>query len=93
MELLVHLANPETCTPLTRAKIKEILKTHTSRTQELLMIQLVMWAGPRVSETIALAWEDVDLEQGTVIFRRSKVLRIPKHQERPGARQRRYREG
>lgn len=26
-----------------------------------------------MSETIALAWEDVDLKQGTVIFRRSKV--------------------
>lgn len=30
-------------------------------------------AGPQVSETIALAWEDVELVQGTVSFRRSKV--------------------
>jgi len=37
------------------------------------MIQFMIWAGPRVSETIALAWEDVDLAQGTVTFRRSKV--------------------
>jgi len=37
------------------------------------MIQFMIWAGPRVSETIALAWEDVDLQQGTVTFRRSKV--------------------
>nr|WP_256584966.1 MULTISPECIES: hypothetical protein [unclassified Pseudomonas] len=33
----------------------------------------MIWAGPRVSEPIALAWEDVDLKQGTVTFRRSKV--------------------
>lgn len=37
------------------------------------MVQFMIWAGPRVSETIALAWEDVDLEQETVTFRRSKV--------------------
>ena len=37
------------------------------------MIQFMLWAGPRVSETIALAWEDVDLKLGTVTFRRSKV--------------------
>lgn len=37
------------------------------------MVQFMMWAGPRVSETIALAWEDVDLEADTVTFRRSKV--------------------
>ena len=37
------------------------------------MVQFMIWAGPRVSETISLAWEDVDLEHGTVTFRRSKV--------------------
>ncbi len=30
-------------------------------------------AGPRVSETIALTWEDVDLKKGTAIFHPSKV--------------------
>ncbi len=30
-------------------------------------------SGPRLSETIALAWEDVDLQLGTVTFGRSKV--------------------
>lgn len=33
----------------------------------------MLWAGPRVWETIALAWEDVDLAQVTVTFRRSRV--------------------
>lgn len=37
------------------------------------MVQFMLWAGPRVSETIALAWEDVDLAQGVVTFRRSKI--------------------
>lgn len=71
--LMVRLPDPEAPDPFTRAEIKQILDTHTNRTQELLMVQFMIWAGPRVSETIALAWEDVDLEQGTVTFRRSKV--------------------
>ncbi|WP_282389611.1 DUF3596 domain-containing protein [Pseudomonas sp. PS01296] len=71
--LFVRLPDPEAPDPFTRAEIKQILNTHTSRTQELLMVQFMIWAGPRVSETIALAWEDVDLKQGTVTFRRSKV--------------------
>lgn len=71
--LFVRLPDPEAPDPFTRAEIKQILETPTSRIQELLMVQFMIWAGPRVSETIALAWEDVDLEQGTVTFRRSKV--------------------
>lgn len=71
--LFVRLPDPEAPDPFTRAEIKQILETPTNRTQELLMVQFMIWAGPRVSETIALAWEDVDLEQGTVTFRRSKV--------------------
>ena len=71
--LMVRLPDPEAPDPFTRAEIKQILETHTSRTQKLMMIQFMIWAGARVSETIALAWEDIDLEQGTVTFRRSKV--------------------
>jgi integrase len=71
--LFVRLPDPEAPDPFTRAEIKQILDTPTTRTQELLMVQFMIWAGPRVSETIALAWEDVDLKQGTVTFRRSKV--------------------
>lgn len=47
----------------TMADIKQILNTHTNRTQELLMVQFIIWAGPRTSETIALAWEGVDLNR------------------------------
>ena len=71
--LMVRLPDPEAPDPFTRAEIKQILETPTTRTLDLLMVQFMIWAGPRVSETIALAWEDADLEQGTVSFRRSKV--------------------
>lgn len=71
--LFVRLPDPEAPDPFTRAEMKQILETPTNRTQELLMVQFMIWAGPRVSETIALAWEDVDLKQGMVTFRRSKV--------------------
>lgn len=34
----------------------------------------MIWAGPRVSEAISLAWEDVaDLGKGIVRFQRSQV--------------------
>ncbi|WP_122587131.1 Arm DNA-binding domain-containing protein [Pseudomonas viridiflava] len=71
--LQVRLPDPAAPDPFTRAEIAQILSTPTSRTYELLMVQFMIWAGPRVSETIALAWEDVDLQAGTVTFRRSKV--------------------
>lgn len=71
--LFVRLPDPEAPDPFTRVEIKQILETHTSRIQELLMVQFMIWAGPRVSETIALAWEDIDLKQGSATFRRSKV--------------------
>tara|TARA_Y100001949_G_scaffold174812_1_gene183122 strand:+ start:17361 stop:18527 length:1167 start_codon:yes stop_codon:yes gene_type:complete len=71
--LFVRLPDSEDPDPFTRAEIKQMLETHTDRTLELLMVQFMIWAGPRVSETIGLAWEDVDLKAGTVTFRRSKV--------------------
>ncbi len=71
--LLVRLPDPAVPDPFTRAEIEQIMATPTNRTLELLMVQFMIWAGPRVSETLALAWEDVDLQAGTVTFRRSKV--------------------
>ncbi len=54
--LMVRLPDPEAPDPFTRSEIKQILTTPTDRTLELLMVQFMLWAGPRVSETIALAW-------------------------------------
>ncbi len=71
--LHVRLPDPAQPDPFTKAEIAQILSTPTSRTYELLMMQFMIWAGPRVSEALALAWEDVDLQTGTVTFQRSKV--------------------
>lgn len=71
--LMVRLPDPEAPDPFTRAEIRQILETPTKRTHELLMVQFMIWTGARVSETLALAWEDVDLQASTVTFRRSKV--------------------
>lgn len=59
--------------PFTREEIDAILGTETSRQQEINLTAFMIWSGPRVSEAMALAWEDVDLEAGTVLFRRARV--------------------
>lgn len=71
--LFVRPPAPEAPAPLIREEIKQILETPTSRIQEVSIVQLMIGAGPWFSETIVLACRDVDLEQGTVTFRRSKV--------------------
>ncbi len=60
--------------PFTKAEIKKILTTPTSRVQELNMIKFGIWSGPRPSELISLAWEDIDIENWTVKFQRANVL-------------------
>jgi len=59
----------------TRKEIDTILSTppHNGHQQELNLITFMFWAGPRVSEAIALAWEDIDLEAGVVYFKRARV--------------------
>ncbi|MEJ1398479.1 MAG: site-specific integrase, partial [Candidatus Sedimenticola sp. (ex Thyasira tokunagai)] len=58
-----------------RKEIDTILATpaHGGHEQELNLITFMLWAGPRVSEAIALAWEDVDLDAGVIYFRRARV--------------------
>lgn len=64
--------NPD---PFTRREIDAILGTAPAqgRHQELNLVQFMVWAGPRVSEAMALCWEDVDLERGIVRFQRARV--------------------
>ncbi|WP_017519606.1 Arm DNA-binding domain-containing protein [Pseudomonas nitroreducens] len=71
--ITVRLPDPDEADPFDRKEIAAILGVETDRRQEVALAQFMMWAGPRVSEAIALAWEDVDLEAGTVRFRRSQV--------------------
>lgn len=71
--ITVRLPDDDDPDPFTRQEIEAILTTPTDRYQELLMIKFMLWSGPRISEVISLAWEDVNLEEGTVSFCRAKV--------------------
>lgn len=72
--IVVRLPDREDPDPFTRAEIDAILATPApGREQELALVRFMLWTGPRVSEAIALAWEDVDLEKGEVTFKRARV--------------------
>jgi len=67
----VRLPDPEDPDPFSRDEIDKILSTPTRRVQELNMIDFMLWDGPRLSEAMALAWEDVvDLDRGIIRYRR-----------------------
>jgi len=57
--------------PFTKDEINRILTTQTKRIQEINMIQFNFWTGLRMSELIALSWDDIDLANWTV-----KVLQV-----------------
>lgn len=62
--------------PFTRAEIDLILNTpaYADRVQDLNLVKFSIWSGPRLSEVLALAWEDViDLDKGLIKFNRSVV--------------------
>lgn len=71
--LAVSIPDPDEADPFDRNEIRDILAGPTDKQQEINLAQFMIWAGPRVSEAIALAWEDVDLKAGTVKFCRSQV--------------------
>ena len=72
--LMVKLPDPEEADPFDRREIAAILGTPTDREQERNLAQFMIWSGPRVSEAIAFAWEDViDLDAGIVRFQRAQV--------------------
>ena len=72
--IIIRQPDAEDPDPFTREEIDAILGADSpDRAQELNLIKFMIWAGPRVSEAIALAWEDVDLETGEVTFKRARV--------------------
>ncbi|MFI7864521.1 Arm DNA-binding domain-containing protein [Ectopseudomonas khazarica] len=71
--IVITLPDAEDPDPFTREEIALLLSTESDRVQELNMAEFMIWTGPRVSEAIALTWEDVDLKEGTVVFRRARV--------------------
>ncbi|MDH0702331.1 DUF3596 domain-containing protein [Pseudomonas toyotomiensis] len=76
--ITIRQPDPDEVDPFTREEIDAILGTPTDKLQELYLAQFMLWTGPRVSEAIALAWEDVDLKAGTVRFRRGQVRGVYK---------------
>ncbi|MDH1629314.1 Arm DNA-binding domain-containing protein [Pseudomonas mosselii] len=71
--ITISLPDADDPDPFTREEIDAILTQTTERQQEINLSQYMIWSGPRVSEAIALAWEDVDLAAGTVEIRRARV--------------------
>ena len=69
----VRLPDRDDPDPFTLAEIERILSHPTPRASERHMAAFLLWTGCRVSEAIALAWEDVDLERGVVRFQRARV--------------------
>lgn len=59
-------------------EIDQILSFPTDREGELNAIAFAVWTGPRPSEFLALGWDDVNLQAGEAVFRRSVVLKTYK---------------
>lgn len=75
----------EFANPLTRDEIEKIATSDPLRMPDVRMILFNCWAGLSLSEVIALAVEDVDLESGTIQVRRARVgaeYKVPKERSR-----------
>lgn len=70
--------------PFTKSEIAKILGTET--TKEMVNIfPCLLWTGLSIAEQIPLAWEDIDLDKGTVLISRSYVrgvFRVTKNRRR-----------
>ena len=82
---LTYISNLETLDtepdPFTRKEIETICNTETNRVQEVNAFAFSCWTGLRMSELIALAWEDVDLKNGEIKVSRANVkgrFKVPK---------------
>ncbi|OOV90957.1 integrase [Pseudomonas sp. MF6396] len=78
-------ADVEFADPFTRSEIDRIAEADPERTPDSRMIVFNCWAGLSLSELIALAVEDVDLEAGTIRIRRALVtgeFKVPKERSR-----------
>tara|TARA_R110001592_G_scaffold363400_1_gene688177 strand:- start:40349 stop:41515 length:1167 start_codon:yes stop_codon:yes gene_type:complete len=69
----VSLPDDEDPDPFTRAEIDAILKTKTTRQGEINFAAFSMWSGPRPSESMALGWDDVDLDNAHALLQRAIV--------------------
>lgn len=78
-------ADIEHADPFTRQEIDLIAAADPDRAADVRMILFNCWAGLSLSEIVALAVEDVDLDAGTVRVRRALVVgeyKVPKERAR-----------
>lgn len=68
--LNIYIDEPD---PFTRDELNRICSTPTHRQIELLTFELACWTGLRLSEWMALAWEDIDLKRRTLTVSRAIV--------------------
>lgn len=72
--IIVRLPDDEDPDPFDLEEINMILSTPTTRIQELNLMKFMLWDGPRLSEALALAWEDViSIDKGLIRYRRAFV--------------------
>ena len=72
--IIVKLPDAQDPDPFTLSEIEKITNTATHRPQPMNLMRYAIWDGPRLSEAIALCWEDVeDLEAGMVRYRHALV--------------------
>ena len=77
--------NDQEIDPFTMDEIRLIVNAPTNRISERNMIEFAIWTGLSVSEVIALAWEDVDLDLEEITVNRSRVegnWKTPKERSR-----------
>jgi len=68
--LPIHIDEPD---PFTRDEIAKIVNRKVRRTGELNCIEFDIWSGLRVSELIALGWDDIDQNTWEVHVCRARV--------------------
>lgn len=72
--IVVRLPDAQDPDPFTLEEIERITSTPTHRPQPMNLMRFMMWDGARLSEAIALCWEDVeDLESGMIRYRHALV--------------------
>lgn len=70
--LSVRLSDPAEPDPLTRKEINQVLAAGADP-QINNLIAFMIWSGARISEALALAWEDVDFKAGAITIKRARV--------------------
>ncbi|WP_390619124.1 Arm DNA-binding domain-containing protein [Maricurvus nonylphenolicus] len=64
----VALPDAEDPDVFSRGEIDRILSTPSDRDSEMNMAEFWLWTGPRAAELMAMGWDAIDLDAGTVRF-------------------------